>query len=244
MALRWTLLCAGLWMLTALATGHLTNEQKDRIVELHNQYRSMVEPPAANMINMTWDDTPTVMAEGYVAKCIWNHNPDVQDVMGENLFISTGPFDIDKAMSDWFQEYKNYDYETNTCAENEMCGHYTQIVWAKTTKVGCAAHICETVEGLHFQNATMLVCNYVPPGNVVGRKPYEAGKPCSKCPEEMVCVQDMCANLDRNEVPSVEPTELPDVDTPSTWTVEGSGCQRSPAALLLLTGLLASLLWM
>ncbi|KAL6483635.1 hypothetical protein MHYP_G00085070 [Metynnis hypsauchen] len=245
MAPRWTLLCAGLWMLTALATGLLTEEQKEHIVQMHNRYRSMVEPQAANMIHMTWDEAPSVMAEAYAAKCIWDHNPDVQNVMGENLFISTGPFSIDKAMSDWFEERAGYNYDTNTCSENQMCGHYTQIVWAKTTNVGCAAHICETVKGLYFQNATMLVCNYFPPGNVIGQKPYETGLPCSKCPEEMKdCVQDICYNLERSELPSVEPTELLLTDTPSTGAVGGSGCQRSPAALLLLTGLLASLLWM
>ncbi|KAL7864116.1 hypothetical protein AOLI_G00155360 [Acnodon oligacanthus] len=245
MAPRWTLLCAGLWMLTALATGLLTEEQKERIVEMHNDYRSKVEPLAANMIHMTWDEVPSLVAEGYAAKCIWDHNPDMQNIMGENLFISTGPFNIDKAMSDWFEERSHYDYDTNTCSENQMCGHYTQIVWAKTTKVGCAAHICETVEGLDFKNATMLVCNYVPPGNVVGQKPYETGVPCSNCPEEMNdCVKNICDNLDRSELPSVEPTELFDADTLSTKAVQGSGGQRSPAALLLLTGLLASLLWM
>ncbi|XP_036447309.1 peptidase inhibitor 16 [Colossoma macropomum] len=245
MAPRWTPLCAGLWMLTVVATGLLTKEQKKDIVDLHNKYRSIVEPPAANMIRMTWGEELSLVAELYAAKCIWDHNPEVQNIMGENLFISTGPFNVDKALSDWFGEHADYIYDNNTCSDNMMCGHYTQIVWAETTRVGCAAHICETVKGLFFENAAMLVCNYFPPGNVAGQKPYEAGEPCSKCPEKMKdCVQGLCDNLERSELPSVEPTELPWTDTPSTWAVEGSGCQGSPAALLLLTGLLASLLWM
>ena len=45
-----------------------------------------------------------------------------------------------------------------------MCGHYTQIVWKTTTEFGCAKSICEG-------NVTW-VCNYNPPSNWVGEKPY------------------------------------------------------------------------
>jgi len=38
----------------------------------------------------------------------------------------------------WADEEKCYDYDSNTCAEGHMCGHYTQIVWSTTRKLGCA----------------------------------------------------------------------------------------------------------
>ena len=43
-------------------------------------------------------------------------------------------------------------------------GHYTQMVWRETTRLGCGQAIC---------NGTLIVaCNYSPAGNVLGRKPY------------------------------------------------------------------------
>jgi len=48
-----------------------------------------------------------------------------------------------------------------------QCGHYTQIIWADTQKVGCAYHNCNKGnEGAFF------VCHYWPPGNYA-TYPYE-----------------------------------------------------------------------
>jgi pathogenesis-related protein 1 len=45
-----------------------------------------------------------------------------------------------------------------------MCGHYTQIVWRNTKAVGCA------VGGKGARE--VWVCDYDPPGNYVGQRPY------------------------------------------------------------------------
>lgn len=42
-----------------------------------------------------------MVAEGYAAKCVWNHNPDLEDT-GENLFVSTGTMDLREGMEKWF----------------------------------------------------------------------------------------------------------------------------------------------
>ncbi len=84
---------------------------------------------------------------------------------GENLAASQG-----KSLSPngvvwlWGEEVKDYDYKTNSCKSGEMCGHYTQLVWHKTKEVGCAK--AET------GNKEVWVCNYNPPGNYRGQKPY------------------------------------------------------------------------
>jgi len=61
-----------------------------------------------------------------------------------------------------------------------MCGHYTQVVWAKTRHVGCAIQDCSPLTGA-FSQGTYLVCNYGPAGNYVGQKPFLKGAACSKC---------------------------------------------------------------
>ena len=44
-------------------------------------------------------------------------------------------------------------------------GHFTQLVWQNTTKLGCGAKACE--EGGGDAPGWYLVCEYDPPGNVV-----------------------------------------------------------------------------
>ena len=64
-------------------------------------------------------------------------------------------------------------YSSNSCSG--VCGHYTQIVWRSTTEVGCGLRVCTT--GSPFDSHpgatwTMVVCDYRPPGNFRGQRPY------------------------------------------------------------------------
>ncbi|KAF5893494.1 peptidase inhibitor 16-like, partial [Clarias magur] len=138
-----------------------------------------------------WNDTLSSTAGDYAARCIWAHNPAVLNTLGENLFITTGLLNISRSMAAWFDEYTDYVYANQSC--KKICGHYTQMVWAKSNRVGCASHFCKTVQGSTYNNSMIVVCNYFPPGNVMRVQPYEAGEPCSKCPEEMTeCIENAC----------------------------------------------------
>uniref|UniRef100_A0A9J7YH45 SCP domain-containing protein n=2 Tax=Cyprinus carpio TaxID=7962 RepID=A0A9J7YH45_CYPCA len=207
---------AGLWVILSLAAGQLTEQEKSTIIDMHNELRSKVQPSAAFMQKVVWDETLRVVAEAYAAKCIWDHNPQLEELsLGENLFVNTGPFNATKALLNWFQEHVDYDFETNNCPEDKMCGHYTQMVWADSNRIGCATHFCDTLEGLGFKKATLLVCDYYPTGNYEGRKPYESGAPCSKCPDKLsLCEDNICVaeNLfNPSEKPESDDTEAPTV---------------------------------
>lgn len=67
----------------------------------------------------------------------------------------------------WYDEVQWYDYETNSCDKGQMCGHYTQVIWNTTTKLGCAAMACD-------DHSQVWVCEYTTPGNVVMH--YPSGK--------------------------------------------------------------------
>ncbi|XP_057685541.1 peptidase inhibitor 16-like [Corythoichthys intestinalis] len=185
------------WLLLALllapgAWSSLTEEGEELLVELHNHYRGQVSPTASAMLPLKWDPTLKVLAEGYAAKCIWNHNPDLEDT-GENLYASTGTLDLRAAMEKWFLEHLNYDFQNNSCDEDKMCGHYTQMVWSDTHAVGCAVHQCSTMEGLDWEKISFLVCNYYPAGNYDNERPYSPGDWCSRCPEELqTCENNLC----------------------------------------------------
>ena len=65
----------------------------------------------------------------------------------------------------WASEVVYYDYESNSCDRGEMCGHYTQLVWSTTERVGCAMATCA-------DGSEIWMCDYDPPGNYVGEWPY------------------------------------------------------------------------
>ncbi|KHJ96002.1 hypothetical protein OESDEN_04044, partial [Oesophagostomum dentatum] len=50
---------------------------------------------------------------------------------------------------------------------------FTQMVWARSTKVGCAVVNCNS--------STFTVCRYSPAGNILNQQIYQVGKPCSMC---------------------------------------------------------------
>ncbi|KAK4802568.1 hypothetical protein SAY86_000771 [Trapa natans] len=85
---------------------------------------------------------------------------------GENLFWGGGrawkPAD---AVADWAAEEASYDYGTNSCKGGAACLHYTQIVWKNSVKLGCSQIVCNAGD-------IFIACEYYPPGNVVGQRPY------------------------------------------------------------------------
>ncbi|XP_051947841.1 uncharacterized protein LOC127619117 isoform X2 [Xyrauchen texanus] len=220
-----------LWVILSLADSHLTEDQKSTIVNMHNELRSKVQPSAAFMQRVVWDEELHLVAETYASKCIWKHNPELITLsLGENLFVTTGPFNATKAMLDWFGEHVDYGYENDTCPENKMCGHYTQMVWANTNKVGCATYLCDTLEGLPFENSTVLVCNYSPQGNVEGQRPYESGEPCSECPDNLPsCEENIC--VVENLFSSVEPLSEDSTIEHSTVSPEGPLAKKEHTTL-------------
>ena len=60
----------------------------------------------------------------------------------------------------WYDEVKNYNY--NNPVFSGSTGHFTQVVWKSSTKLGCGI-------GVASNNNIYGVCNYSPPGNVQGQ---------------------------------------------------------------------------
>ncbi|PON97975.1 Ves allergen [Trema orientale] len=86
---------------------------------------------------------------------------------GENIFWGSGTgWTPLQAVSAWVDERKWYRYVSNSCAGGQVCGHYTQIVWRETRRIGCARVTCVDGKGV------FMICNYDPPGNYYGEKPY------------------------------------------------------------------------
>lgn len=134
------------------------------IVAAHNAWRKKVGVP-----NLTWSSTLASVAQKWANtlkstnNCAMKHSGNVN--YGENLYWASGFTPTTQQVVDaWGNEVKDYTYATNKCATGKVCGHYTQVVWKDTTKVGCGKATCGTDQ--------VWVCNYDPPGNWIGQKPY------------------------------------------------------------------------
>ena len=89
------------------------------------------------------------------------HRPNPR--YGENLFEIVGATASPaQVVHEWASEARDYNHRSNTC--RGVCGHYTQIVWRDTKAVGCAV--------ARSGGREVWVCNYDPPGNWVGERPY------------------------------------------------------------------------
>lgn len=182
---------------------------KKAIILAHNRARSKASPRASNMRKMSWDPELERLATQYTRQCIYEHNPDPRhqrfDYVGENLFISMGlPYNKEllvHAVNAWDGEKTVYDYETRKCVPGKMCGHYTQVVWADSFKVGCGVTNCGNinVRGKIWRNAILFGCNYGPGGNYPTH-PFVAGRPCSNCDERDKCRNRLCTNPMRDRL--------------------------------------------
>jgi uncharacterized protein YkwD len=130
------------------------------LLDAHNSARVRVGSPP-----LVWSNALASLArrwaEQLIATRTFAHQPN--DPHGENLFmISGGTVAPAEVVRTWVAERGDYDPDTNRCAG--VCGHYTQVVWRTTRAVGC---------GMAFDGYRQVwVCEYDPPGNVDGFRPY------------------------------------------------------------------------
>uniref|UniRef100_A0A8C3STK4 EGF-like domain-containing protein n=1 Tax=Chelydra serpentina TaxID=8475 RepID=A0A8C3STK4_CHESE len=155
------------------------------LLSLHNKLRSKVQPPAANMQRMDWSGKLAQLAQERAARCLAGalpHPPHHAQHVGWNAqLLPAGAASFAAVVELWFSEGQSYDYQAAQCLENTTCSHYTQLVWATSSRLGCGKHAC--IEGQERREA--FVCAYAPGGNweMNGKTiiPYKKGSWCSLC---------------------------------------------------------------
>lgn len=192
-------------MIAALSSSLLTTENKNTFLTLHNQYRSIVDPPAASMLEMKWDESLAFVAQNYSSKCIWKHNnlrsrqmlqrSGRRIIVGENIAAGAPYRSIENTMQSLMDESKNYNFARNTCSG--VCGHYFQIVFEKASKVGCGHTRCASMAGFDACKANgcdFYVCNYEDSFNAFIKRPYKIGFSCQECPStHPICKNGLCS---------------------------------------------------
>ncbi|KAL3515409.1 hypothetical protein ACH5RR_022311 [Cinchona calisaya] len=114
---------------------------------------------------LVWNQSVAAYAENYAHKraidCDLEHS---MGPFGENIAEGGNEFSGSDAVNMWVGEKPFYDYKSNSCVGDE-CLHYTQVVWRDSIHLGCARAKC--ANGWWF-----ITCNYHPPGNYIGQRPY------------------------------------------------------------------------
>jgi len=115
----------------------------------HNKYRARHGVP-----NLSWSNEIERNAQEWADKCVFKHgNRNERKGWGENLGI--GYQSMNEFIDGLYSEINNYNYNNPGFAMDT--GHFTQIVWKGTKRLGCAlGRGCDS---------KLWVCQYDPAGN-------------------------------------------------------------------------------
>jgi uncharacterized protein YkwD len=124
------------------------------LLDLHNQFRADHCAPA-----LTWSTQLAAVAQRWADRlrdngCAFEHS---RTMLGENLAAGTTRALDDRTIVEmWYREVDQYDWRR--AGFDMATGHFTQLVWVGTARVGCGRSTCDGTD--------IVVCNYDPPGNV------------------------------------------------------------------------------
>ena len=127
-----------------------------QILDAHNRYRARhCAPP------LEWSAEIARGAQAWVDElvargCAFAHSGTR---LGENLAGATeGSMDGRGVVDLWYSERAGYDFRRP--GYSPQSGHFTQVVWVSSRRIGCGRAVCRGTE--------LWVCQYDPAGNMEG----------------------------------------------------------------------------
>lgn len=157
---------------STVATSDPSSTFATTFVSEHNRIRSQVTEPASYV--GAWTQIPQVAWSVTLAEAaqVWANQlrdsndcklaPDPTTPYGENLAYGSVGFGPTQTIAIWEQEKAEFVYSPNYAG---VLGHYTQMIWRDTQRIGCAEAACPT-------GWRVMVCRYEPAGNLVGAQPF------------------------------------------------------------------------
>ncbi len=141
---------------------------KRAMLTMHNTARLSARVP-----ELAWDDALARDAQAYAQqlarRAVFEHSkqPRGNPPQGENLWTGTrAAYRYDEMAQHWIDERRFFVNgpvpHVSTSGRFEDVGHYTQIVWRATTRVGCGF--------ASNRRDDYLVCRYTPAGNLLGQR--------------------------------------------------------------------------
>ncbi|PIC24618.1 hypothetical protein B9Z55_017881 [Caenorhabditis nigoni] len=183
------------------ASAQFSSTGRTGILNAHNLLRSKIakgtytaqgtlEPPAANMRKLQWDNYLALSSQGFVNMCPDDHSG--AEGVGENMYWSWSSqapsTNLDSfgvaASNSWEKEFQDYGWNSILLDEDTFysgIGHATQMAWAETSLVGCGVKNCGKDASKNNMYKVQVVCQYKEPGNYIDSNIYEEGPSCSAC---------------------------------------------------------------
>jgi len=168
--------------------GSWSHNLADDLVIAHARLRERAGLPAlredseltASAGNAAWHIARSSGCEIYHSSTSSRMNSAGFYYVGENLYKVIGMEPTGGGIADaWYAEMKDYRYGTvgESCTKgclgraNPPCqtGHFTQMMWADSTSIGCAMEKCSDAS-----DTFVAVCQYGPGGNIVGELPFDS----------------------------------------------------------------------
>ncbi|KAK5964927.1 C-type single domain activation associated secreted protein ASP3 [Trichostrongylus colubriformis] len=172
----------------------MSDEVRRAFVNKHNEYRSLVAkgearngkiggfaPKAARMFKVSYDCDIEKSMMAWAKKCIGGYSPWKDRIeLGENIWMISLP-DYDKvaaainATTSWFKELERIGVPVDNVFTNDVFNSgvtdYTQVVWQRSDRIGCAVKSCSNSSVM----MTFIGCQYKESGNWINEKIYETG---------------------------------------------------------------------
>ncbi|RWS26900.1 hypothetical protein B4U80_02049 [Leptotrombidium deliense] len=126
-------------------------------LDRHNLYRRRHGKPLMTLDSKAISHA-SKRARELSSRCAFDHSGNSGSGFGENL--AGGNADCARDVDMWYGEIKQYNPRNPRFSPST--GHYTQLIWRSSTRLGCA-----TASHCRYRHVT--VCSYYPPGNYAGR---------------------------------------------------------------------------
>lgn len=129
----------------------------DEALEAHNKYRRIHDAQQLELSSeltaqaLEWVEKLAEIGSLKYRNARWLNEPIGENILRTKVFYFGG----DECTDEWYKEQAFYKYDDNF---NPLTGHFTQIVWKETCKVGFA--YAQTMDGYFY-----VVANYFPAGN-------------------------------------------------------------------------------
>jgi len=161
----------------------------DAVLKAHNDARSEVGvppltwDPALAADAQVWTDHLASTGQFYHGKAAEKGSARARN-QGENLLL-TYPSNLEHSTpardtmgidgtEGWYAEKANWNRGRAVGGPSSFTtGHYTQMIWTTTERVGCAA---SQADGRKI----LFACRYAPPGNYIGETPFTKTRPPAK----------------------------------------------------------------
>ena len=142
------------------------SDPRGLLLAAHNRERA-----AVGVAPLSWDPALAAAAATHARQLasigtLRHSSRQARPSQGENLWMgSRGAFPVSRMVASWVSEKANFRPGVFPAVSRTgnwaHVGHYSQMIWPTTTRLGCAI-----AGGARFE---VLVCRYTPAGNIDGR---------------------------------------------------------------------------